>query len=178
MKRFSTEQLKERFSKTDWARVASDVAKRKRIVIDDDNIAPTTAEVAEAVRARGARGPQKAPTKKAISLRLSPDVLAGFRNTGTGWQTRIDSVLRAHLWSNPAHQPTKTPHKACARVAVEPRAGGRWAVQTDGASRADSLHDRKSDAVARARNLAENKQSEWIIRDRAAKIAAPRRIKG
>ena len=37
------------------------------------------------------------------------------------------------------------------QVAVEPRAGGRWAVQTDGTVRADSLHDRKTEAVARGR---------------------------
>src|SRR5688500_16419030 len=37
------------------------------------------------------------------------------------------------------------------QVAVEPRPDGRWAVQTDGTQRADSLHDRKSDAVTRAR---------------------------
>ena len=43
------------------------------------------------------------------------------------------------------------------QVAVEPRPGGRWAVQTDGTTRADSLHDRQSDAIKRARELAKNK---------------------
>jgi len=42
---------------------------------------------------RGKRGPQKAPTKKLVSLRLSPEVVAHFRSTGPGWQTRIDSTL-------------------------------------------------------------------------------------
>ena len=41
-----------------------------------------------------------------------------------------------------------------AQVAVEPRPSGRWAVQTDGTSRADSLHDRQSDAIKRGRELA------------------------
>lgn len=58
------------------------------------------------------------------------------------------------------------------QVAVEPRDGGRWAVQTDGTQRADSLHDRKSDAVARARQLAENKQTELVIKNEGGKIAA------
>jgi hypothetical protein len=49
------------------------------------------------------------------------------------------------------------------QVSVEPRADGRWAVQTDGTSRADSLHDRKSDAVTKARELAENKQAELVV---------------
>jgi uncharacterized protein (DUF4415 family) len=43
---------------------------------------------------RGKRGPQKAPTKKLISLRLSPEVIDHFKATGPGWQTRIDSTLR------------------------------------------------------------------------------------
>ena len=45
------------------------------------------------------------------------------------------------------------------QVAVEPRSDGRWAVQTDGTARADSLHDRKTEAVARGRELAENKKT-------------------
>lgn len=42
---------------------------------------------------RGKRGPQKAPTKKLVSLRLSPEVVEHFRSTGPGWQTRIDETL-------------------------------------------------------------------------------------
>src|ERR1035437_8220872 len=42
---------------------------------------------------RGKRGPQKAPTKTLVSLRLSPDVINHFKATGRGWQTRIDSTL-------------------------------------------------------------------------------------
>ena len=71
------------------------------------------------------------------------------------------------------------------QVAVEPRADGRWAVQTDGTQRADSLHDRKSDAVKRGRELAENKQTELVIKDERGRIVGndshgsdPRRIKG
>jgi uncharacterized protein DUF2188 len=71
------------------------------------------------------------------------------------------------------------------QVAVEPRRDGRWAVQTYGTQRADSLHDRKTDAVARARELAENKQTELVIKNEAGRIVAkdshgndPRRIKG
>ena len=51
------------------------------------------------------------------------------------------------------------------QVAVEPRPDGRWAVQTDGTQRADSLHDRKSDAVKRGRELAGTKQTELVIKD-------------
>jgi len=42
---------------------------------------------------RGKRGPQKAPTKTLVSLRLSPEVIDHFKATGRGWPTRIDSTL-------------------------------------------------------------------------------------
>jgi uncharacterized protein (DUF4415 family) len=45
----------------------------------------------------GARGPQKAPTKERITIRLSSDVLERFRATGDGWQTRIDAALQDWL---------------------------------------------------------------------------------
>ena len=44
-----------------------------------------------------ARGPQKAPTKQATTIRLSPDVMAAFKATGAGWQTRIDAALKDWL---------------------------------------------------------------------------------
>ena len=39
------------------------------------------------------RGPQKAPKKVPVSIRLSPIVVTHFRNQGPGWQARIDAVL-------------------------------------------------------------------------------------
>ena len=42
---------------------------------------------------RKGRGPNKAPTKKRVSLRLSPEVLKHFKAAGPGWQTRIDETL-------------------------------------------------------------------------------------
>jgi uncharacterized protein (DUF4415 family) len=46
------------------------------------------------LRKVGERGPQKAPTKERITIRLSPDVLEHFRATGKGWQARMDATLR------------------------------------------------------------------------------------
>jgi uncharacterized protein (DUF4415 family) len=43
---------------------------------------------------RKGRGPNKAPTKKLVSLRLSPDVLDHFKAKGRGWQSKIDDALR------------------------------------------------------------------------------------
>jgi uncharacterized protein (DUF4415 family) len=46
-------------------------------------------------RKRGQRGPQKTPTKIAISIRLSKDVIDAFKADGPGWQARMDEALRA-----------------------------------------------------------------------------------
>ena len=43
---------------------------------------------------RRTRGPQKAPTKKLVSLRIDGDVIDHFRATGEGWQGRINDALR------------------------------------------------------------------------------------
>ncbi len=43
---------------------------------------------------RNHRGPQKSPTKVAVSIRLSPDVIAYYKAQGEKWQSRIDADLR------------------------------------------------------------------------------------
>lgn len=50
-------------------------------------------ELREKISARR-RGPNKRPTKEAVTVRYSPDVLAFFRATGAGWQTRMDEAMR------------------------------------------------------------------------------------
>ena len=42
---------------------------------------------------RKGRGPNKAPTKRQVTLRLSPVVLDYFKAEGPGWQSRIDEAL-------------------------------------------------------------------------------------
>ena len=51
-------------------------------------------------RSRGERGQQKAPVKSRINIRLSADVLASFKATGPGWQTRIDTALKEWIAMN------------------------------------------------------------------------------
>jgi len=41
--------------------------------------------------------PKAAHTKEPVKLRLDADVLAALRDTGDGWQTRINDMLRASL---------------------------------------------------------------------------------
>jgi uncharacterized protein (DUF4415 family) len=50
---------------------------------------------AQELQRRG-RGPQKAPTKRMVSLRLDVDVLDQWRATGKGWQGRMNDTLAAH----------------------------------------------------------------------------------
>jgi len=45
----------------------------------------------------GERGPQKAPTKVPISIRVSPEVAEYFRSEGKGWQGHMDKVLKEYV---------------------------------------------------------------------------------
>jgi len=85
-------------SKKDWDSVDSpeltrDWFKRARPAreVDPELVA---AHENGTLRYRGQRGPQKSPTKVAVSIRLSSDVLKHFKSTGNGWQTRLDNALR------------------------------------------------------------------------------------
>jgi uncharacterized protein (DUF4415 family) len=83
--------------------------KPKPDLIDDDNPEWTKEDVERAVPfealsdslratlSRRARGPQKTPVKERITIRLSPEVVAPFRATGEGWQTRLDAALKDWL---------------------------------------------------------------------------------
>ena len=53
-------------------------------------------EIFEALTKRkpGQRGPQKAPTKALVSLRIDKDILERFKSGGAGWQSRINEALR------------------------------------------------------------------------------------
>ena len=51
---------------------------------------------------RRSRGrPQKADRKVNQTLRLDPDVLEAFRQEGSGWQARINQVLRENMPRRP-----------------------------------------------------------------------------
>jgi uncharacterized protein (DUF4415 family) len=85
--------------------------KQSPVVFDDDNPEWTKADFARATkwpagvrlkdlkpgelaRLVPKRGLQKAPTKVAVSIRLSPEVVRHFKAKGPGWQSRIDEALR------------------------------------------------------------------------------------
>jgi uncharacterized protein (DUF4415 family) len=64
---------------------------------DDAFVSHSADELRKAVTARRTRGPNKHPTKEQVAVRYSPEVLAYFRATGPGWQTRMDEALREHI---------------------------------------------------------------------------------
>lgn len=72
---------------------AEDFARAKR---GDDIPAAIRAAFPKAARGRPI-GSTSANTKKPVTLRLDPDVLEGWRNTGPGWQSRMNDALRAAL---------------------------------------------------------------------------------
>ena len=73
----------------------------KAVVVKKGGYPPVQAALA-AKRKQGQRGPQRSPTKQAVSIRYSPEVLDYFKATGAGWQTRIDNVLREWVAKHPA----------------------------------------------------------------------------
>jgi len=88
------------------------MASRKPLISTDGEVRELTAEdmakfkpAAEVLSASlrkklGVRGPQKTPTKERITIRLSREVVESFRESGEGWQTRVDAALREWLKSH------------------------------------------------------------------------------
>lgn len=62
----------------------------------DHGAVHTPADIAARKRGRPV-GTTKADAKVRTTLRLDPDVLEAFKAQGTGWQTRINDVLRADI---------------------------------------------------------------------------------
>jgi uncharacterized protein (DUF4415 family) len=72
----------------------------------DPDAQPLTPKQLKAmVPLRALRGrPKSANPKQLVSVRYSPEVLAYFKATGDGWQSRMDGVLRQYV-SRRARQP-------------------------------------------------------------------------
>ena len=65
----------------------------------DPDAQPLTPKQMKAmVPLRTLRGRPKSENKKLlVSVRYSPEVVAYFKSTGEGWQSRMDSVLRKYV---------------------------------------------------------------------------------
>jgi uncharacterized protein (DUF4415 family) len=65
---------------------------------DPDAKPLTKAQLKAMVPLKAVRGrPRSANPKQLVSVRYSPEVLAYFKNTGEGWQARMDGVLRDYV---------------------------------------------------------------------------------
>lgn len=90
---------------TDWARVQREAAADKPIAYDpttDAAVEPYDPNDAAAVAAhwsaatvkRGPGRPKSTTVRPTLNMRVDADVLAAFKATGPGWQTRINELLR------------------------------------------------------------------------------------
>ncbi len=80
-----------RKGKTDWGRVRSLTDQEiEAAVRSDPDAAPLDIDWSQAVLV-------VPPRKKAISIRVDPDVLDYFKNEGAGYQRRINAVLRSYV---------------------------------------------------------------------------------
>ncbi len=62
---------------------------------DPEDFDVSEAAIEQALAARRARvGRPASSNKEQVALRIDKDVLAKFRATGPGWQTRINEALR------------------------------------------------------------------------------------
>ena len=76
---------------------------------DPDAKPLTKAQLEAMVPMRALRGRPKSEKKKLLlSVRYSPEVIAYFRDTGDGWQARMDGVLQEYV----ERQVTKRGRKA------------------------------------------------------------------
>ena len=85
------------YSQADWDEVsdnpewtADDFARAKPA----RDVLPPALYNALVKRTKGQRGPQKAPVKAAVSLRLDREIVEHFKAGGPGWQSRINEVLK------------------------------------------------------------------------------------
>ncbi|MDO8358452.1 MAG: BrnA antitoxin family protein [Devosia sp.] len=79
---------------SDWARADAMTEEELEAAIASD---PDEAGIVWDTSIAWTSLPPPPSTKKAISLRLDPDILAFFREGGRRYQTRINGVLRAYM---------------------------------------------------------------------------------
>jgi len=80
------------YTQEDWDEVSDNPEWTEEDFAKARSFAEVFTEIAEKIR-RG-RGPQKAPTKTLVSIRLDQDILDRFKAGGAGWRSRINNALR------------------------------------------------------------------------------------
>lgn len=81
--------------------LAQDKAITAAAKADPDALPLTTAQLHAMVPMRSVRGRPKSDNKKLlVSVRYSQEVVAYFKSTGEGWQSRMDGVLQQYVAQN------------------------------------------------------------------------------
>ena len=93
--RYSAERLRKMKSNTDWDKVDTMPQEEvERLADEEEGPLPAGWESGVVLGLP--------PGKDAVKLRIDRDVLAWFRATGKGYQTRINNVLRAFVQARQA----------------------------------------------------------------------------
>jgi uncharacterized protein (DUF4415 family) len=77
---------------------AQDVRTSLRQAANGEYARVTTPEQMQARKVGRPLGSTKANPKQVVKIRLDPDVLAGLRATGRGWQTNVNETMK--IWLN------------------------------------------------------------------------------
>ena len=80
------------YTKADWDEVDSPEATDEQLA-QARPFAEVFPDLMESIRRSRGRPPVEKPLQQ-ISIRLDPDVIAKFKATGKGWQSRVNEVLK------------------------------------------------------------------------------------
>ena len=88
----------------------------------DPDAQPLTAkQLASMIPLRSLRGrPKSANPKQLVSVRYSPEVVAYFKSTGEGWQSRMDGVLREYVTRHSRRARAMAPNTSTERSSQRP----------------------------------------------------------
>ena len=96
---------------TDWERVKREAVSDAPVAYDpasdpyDPNDPQAVAAFWAAAQVRRGRGRPPVPVSRpTLNMRVDADVLAAFKATGPGWQTRINAVLRSAVEGGLGHK--------------------------------------------------------------------------
>jgi uncharacterized protein (DUF4415 family) len=94
MKSYTLEQIRAMKGQTNWDQL------RERADFDGPDADDFEVDWSRAVMV-------DVQVKKPVSLRLDQDVLEFFKETGSGYQTRINAILRSYMQAHMAHGAAK-----------------------------------------------------------------------
>ncbi|MGB3586308.1 MAG: BrnA antitoxin family protein [Tunicatimonas sp.] len=100
--RYSAEEIKKMKGNTDWERVdaITDEELEEIVKNDPDDVYLSDEDLAKGTfyrKGEWIKQFEEPKKKEQITLRLDEDILSFFRETGRGYQTRINNALRAFV---------------------------------------------------------------------------------